>query len=150
MAGESRIRRILVGFDGSRPSRCALDLALELSTGLGAEVLALSVLPDTSHLETDEDREQAQAALRSELGEDLRRAQRYALRNDLRFSHRTVDGGDPAEVIASFAAEHGFDLVVLGDHGRERVTHPGLGRVASRLLREPCCPLLVAPVPAAH
>jgi nucleotide-binding universal stress UspA family protein len=148
MAGGSRIRRVLVGFDGSDASRCALDLALEVAGCLGAEVLALSVLPDTSHLETDEDRLAAEAGEREVLEVGLEPASRRALRGGLRFAHRAVAGGDPAEVISAFAAEHGFDLVVLGDHGRERAMHPGLGRVTSRLLRDPRCPVLISPAVA--
>ena len=39
--------------------------------------------------------------------------------------------------------EHGFDLVVVGDHGREQTTHRGIGQSVQALLRNHPCPVLV-------
>jgi nucleotide-binding universal stress UspA family protein len=54
-------RRILVGYDGSDDSAHALRVALSLAEGLGAEVVALSVVHTSPMLEVVED-EARQAA----------------------------------------------------------------------------------------
>ena len=48
--------------------------------------------------------------------------------------------GDPAAVIASEAK--GFDVVVMGTHGRGAIARLFLGSVAERLIRTSPCPVL--------
>lgn len=43
--------------------------------------------------------------------------------------------GDPANTILKVAAEGGYDLVVMGTHGRRGLTHALLGSVAERVVR---------------
>lgn len=139
-----RIRRLLVCFDGSAESNEATELALDLGRSLGAELTVFSVLPDTSHLETDEARHAAERAVRDRLDRDLDGIRAHATSVGVPLREATAPGGGPADTIARFADEHGFDLILIGSHGRERVTHGGLGRVVERLLGDPRCPVLVA------
>ncbi len=145
MATGGQLKRFLVGFDGSREAKQAVELAIDLATRLDAKITLFSVLPDTSHLETVEARERADEGARDQLDAQLTSARVHAAAAGVPLADVVVVGGDPAETIAHHAAEHGFDLVVIGSHGRERTTHGGLGRVVERLLREPHCPVLVAP-----
>lgn len=147
MAASGRLKRILVGFDGSREAGQAVELAIGLGAQLGAELALLSVLPDTSHLETLEAREQAEHAARARLEDHLGAARSHADDVGVHLIHLVVIGGEPADAIAHHAFEHGFDLVVIGSHGRERDTHGGLGRVVERLVRAPICPVLIAAEP---
>jgi nucleotide-binding universal stress UspA family protein len=136
---------LLVCFDGSPESKEAVELALDLGKALGAELTIFSVLADISHLETAEARRAAEYAAHERLDAHLGGFKQRAGAIGVRVSEASVVGGDPAEAIAGYAAEHGFDLVVIGSHGQERITHGGLGRVVERLLRDPKCPVLVAP-----
>lgn len=44
-------------------------------------------------------------------------------------------GGDPAQEILRYAAQHRIDLIVLGTHGRTGMSRLLLGSVAERVLR---------------
>lgn len=140
-----RIRRILVCLDGSDESRQGALLAIELARQVHAEITVLTVLPDDSYLETVESMKSAEDASRRSLTLGLDRALEIAQHSDIQFATVEIRDGDPASSIAAYAAEHGFDLLVIGSHGRERVTHAGLGKVLQRLLRDPSLPVLVVP-----
>lgn len=141
-----KIRRILVGYDGSAEADEAVRLALDLASALDAEVTILGVLPVTQHLETDEDRSlsehEARARFEREIAPFEKRASELAVKL---LALAIADGGDPANVIAKRAEEHGFDLVVVGNHGQDQLFHGGLGKVVERLLKNPHYPVLVAP-----
>jgi nucleotide-binding universal stress UspA family protein len=50
--------------------------------------------------------------------------------------------GEPASEIAEVARRGGFDLVVVGTHGRTGLRHALLGSVAERVVRKVACPVL--------
>lgn len=58
--------------------------------------------------------------------------------------------GPPAPEIVDFATQHGYDLIVLGTHGRTGLRHVVMGSVAERVLRTARCPVMAvkAPQPA--
>lgn len=126
------LRTILVPVDGSLPSLAALDLALALAVDYDATVELLHVIPPPDTLvpiETD-------ASLRF-LDDALDRARDVI--GD-RASHRTVVGEPLREIVA--AAGGGFDLIVMGTHGRTGRLHSLLGSVAEGVVRNAPCPVL--------
>jgi len=50
--------------------------------------------------------------------------------------------GTPAHTIAKHAKAGGFDLIVMGTHGRTGVSHVFMGSVAERVVRTAPCPVL--------
>ena len=50
--------------------------------------------------------------------------------------------GRPAPAIVEHAKSGGFDLIVMGTHGRTGVSHVVMGSVAERVLRKAPCPVL--------
>ncbi|MEO8901684.1 MAG: universal stress protein [Polyangiaceae bacterium] len=50
--------------------------------------------------------------------------------------------GDPATTIVEHAAQGGYDLLVLGTHGRTGIAHALLGSVAEKVVRSARCPVL--------
>ena len=50
--------------------------------------------------------------------------------------------GRPAHAIVEHAKSGGFDLIVMGTHGRTGVSHVVMGSVAERVLRKAPCPVL--------
>jgi len=52
--------------------------------------------------------------------------------------------GTPSEAIATLAADYDADLIIVGTHGRRGVERFVLGSVAEALIRNACCPVLVA------
>jgi nucleotide-binding universal stress UspA family protein len=54
----------------------------------------------------------------------------------------TVTTGRPAHVIVEQAKEGGFNLIVMGTHGRTGLSHVVMGSVAERVVRKAPCPVL--------
>ena len=57
-----------------------------------------------------------------------------------------IVAGNPHKRIASYAEEHGADLIVMGSAGRGGVRRVLLGSVAERTLRSTDIPVLVVDV----
>ncbi len=134
-------RRILVGFDGSKDAQGALRAAMALGAEIGGDVRVLLVVRPPAHAETPEELASAEAAERDNLSRGL-------LAFDDTTSGPAIDikvvfRDDPARALAEHAEEHGFDLVVVGCHGRDHVMHRRLGTSVEALLRSHPCPVLV-------
>jgi nucleotide-binding universal stress UspA family protein len=135
-------RRLLVGFDGSGEARYALRIARSLASDLGGEVHVLTVVTPRAHAETDEERLAMLEEERARLTETLSSVQPINGRDGPPISH-VIYHDEPAEALAAFALEHGFDLVVVGTHGRDKIMHRGVGRSLEALIRSHTCPVLV-------
>ncbi|HTU36613.1 MAG TPA: universal stress protein [Acidimicrobiales bacterium] len=140
--GGGVFRRILVGYDGSAEAQHALRVGTALAADLGGETHVLLVIRPGAHAETDDEREQALFAERANLSKGLG-ALASESHHGWDVTTEAVYADDPAQAIAAYAEEHGFDLVVVGGHGREQSTHRGLGRSLEALLRHHPCPVLV-------
>lgn len=128
-SGGQVFRRVLVGFDGSTDAGEALRCAIAMASVAQGEVVVLVVVSG-SRGETDEDRH---AAFETEAGR-LRAEAEHELRTWNGDSRLHVVADDrPARALSSYAEEHGFDVIVIGRHGRDRAAHGGLGRVAREL-----------------
>lgn len=57
------------------------------------------------------------------------------------------EAGDPATAIVEHAAQGGYDLLVLGTHGRSGLAHALLGSVAEKVVRRAPCPVLTVRTP---
>lgn len=130
-----------MGFDGSDEAKRALRVSKSLAADLGGEVHVLLVIAPRSHAETPEESAVALAAELATL------SAKFALegvdqRAETPVSHVVVDD-NPANAIAAFVREHGFDLVVLGRRGSDQMMHRGVGRSLEALLRSHPCPILV-------
>lgn len=134
-------RKILVGYDGSRAARKAVDTAVQLSTKDGAElfVLAVSQPPDIGDdVETEAVIEGSRRHHRGLLAE---------LRGELAKSgvkvHYEVAVGHPAEQIIYHADQHGVDVIVVGDRGRSKFARLLLGSVSKHVVQYAERPVLV-------
>lgn len=136
-------RRILVGYDGSDEARAALRAGEALASDLGADLRVLVVVRPPAHAETPEALELAEAAERENLSAGLV-ADRFPGRASDDLDVRVVFADHPAAALADHAEAHGFDLVVVGRHGRERATHRGIGHSLDALLRHSTVAVLVA------
>jgi nucleotide-binding universal stress UspA family protein len=143
--GGTGIGRIVVGVDGSAPSRAALDWAIRLARLGGCEVIAVYATRAHSRLrvgaappaEFDTDRV-LRAAFEKEWCKRLVAAG---------IPHRTVvREGRPASVLAEVAEQVGADLIVVGRRGRGGVAEFVLGSVSHELTLHADRPvLLVSP-----
>jgi nucleotide-binding universal stress UspA family protein len=135
-------RRVLVGFDGSRHARQALRAAISLAAAAGGEV-GVVIVVSASHGETDEDRQRAFEAEAAPLGAAAEAELSASHRPDTAITVHLAPGDRPAQALSNNAEERGFDLLVVGRHGRDVATHPGLGRAARELAEKTGCPLLL-------
>ncbi|HXN60028.1 MAG TPA: universal stress protein [Acidimicrobiales bacterium] len=141
-AGGGVFRRVLVGYDGSPEAQHALQVAAALAADLRGETDVLLVIRPGAHAETPEERDRALQADRDNLSKGLS-SMRTLSTHPWDVSTEAVYADDPAQAIASYAEAHGFDLIVVGGHGREQMTHRGIGRSLEALLRHHPCPVLV-------
>ena len=135
------IRKILLAFDGSEPSRKALSFAMDLARNHNAELAVLTVaevpqLPED--VETTAILEQSQAAhqkLLESVGDELRSSGRQAS------LHLAV--GHPAHQILGEASQLGVDVIVLGHRGRGLLDRWRLGSVTHRVISYAECAVTV-------
>jgi nucleotide-binding universal stress UspA family protein len=59
--------------------------------------------------------------------------------------HDFLESGSAAATIVEVAKKWGADLIVMGSHGRGKVTGILMGSVSQDVLRQAPCPILVAP-----
>ncbi len=134
--------RILVAIDGSEASNRAFGKALELAALAKADLTALAIegpLPAyaATIAEVDEVKREKDLffdALAS-------RAREQAARDGIELTV-VVRAGHAAEVISSFAAEGGYDLIVLGHKGHFLRDHL-LGSTADRVAEHAACPVMI-------
>jgi nucleotide-binding universal stress UspA family protein len=142
-----RFTRILVPTDFSPASDAALATAKDLAERFGASIHLLHVLEDpyaTSAYATE-----VYGFLPQGLRESWQQNAEARLLTLLPAEERTRFGGTtgvlfgpPAKTIVEHAADNGFDLIVMGTHGRGGVAHLLLGSVAERVVRSARCPVL--------
>jgi universal stress protein A len=143
-------QRILVPFDFSEPSTKAVDYAALLAARLGASIRLLhvydppdsmaAIVPGTS---VAEEERSARGIATREL-ERLERAVKAAgsVRVDI-----AVAAGSPVDEILRHAAEGGFDLIVMGTHGRTGLSRLIVGSVTEGVMRRAQVPVLVVHLP---
>jgi len=125
--------KILVAYDGSEPSRKALDKAIEMARCSGAELALLTVTESVCPLGVTEHE--------CGLMDDILRRQTEeilgSIKKDLEVRSVAVKTmvrrGAPAEEIVRAAREESADMIVVGSHGRHGASKLLLGSVSSRV-----------------
>lgn len=142
-------RKILCPVDFSDPSRAAMKEALAIAGKVQGTVHLLHVVEPLPGTHRDEGLPAA-VALKDLEGQarmalaELRREAEAALPGGI--SDEVAAGGAPADEVARAAQAGGFDLVVVGTHGRRGLRRLVLGSVAEAVVRgAPCSVLVVRP-----
>jgi nucleotide-binding universal stress UspA family protein len=143
-------RRVLAGFDGSPDSAEALRAAVAIAACDGGHVVALSAVRYPTHADGDQDQDSEGRSLR-EMAEEVFGELRASLPpgSTVRMSAQVLycDPGSPGQAVTGYAAEHGFDVLVLGRHGAGRRRKSRLGQVASLAAGACPVPVLLASAP---
>jgi nucleotide-binding universal stress UspA family protein len=126
------LQAILVPMDGSPPSLAALEHAVALAQDYGATIDVLHVTPPADPLSPS-----VRQDIERTMDAAVERAQASLAR---RVSRRTTIGDPLREIIES--ARAGFDLIVMGTHGRVGRLHAMLGSTAEGVVRNAPCPVL--------
>jgi nucleotide-binding universal stress UspA family protein len=139
--------RLLVPTDFSPCSDAALGCAKRMAAKMSGSVCLLHVIeqpptgvtfgselcaPESLHARQAQT-ENARVELGRRMLADSR--SRIAVTGDIVF-------GASAAMISAYAADHAFDLIVMGTHGRSGIAHLLMGSVAESVIRTARCPVL--------
>ena len=134
--------RILVAIDGSDASNRAFAKAVELAELTRSRLTALAIEgPLPAYAATIGEVEEVKRE-KDLFFEDLARRARAEAREAGVEVDVEVRAGHAAEVISSFAASGGYDLVVLGHRGHFLRDHL-LGSTADRVAEHAPCPVMI-------
>ncbi|HWA73983.1 MAG TPA: universal stress protein [Polyangiaceae bacterium] len=143
----AKISKILVPVDLSSCSRSALNQALSLARELRAtiQILHVTELP-RFHKEPKVASEGGNVPLR-EYALAEARAELSAFLEPIPAGEREklatiIEAGSPRESILGHAKRDGYDLIVMGTHGRTGRVHALAGSVAESVVRMAPCPVL--------
>jgi nucleotide-binding universal stress UspA family protein len=138
-------RRVLVGWDASADAAEALSAAAAIVSGAG-HVVALTVVPAGPGAEAVDEQLSERAAARRRVEERFERVRGSAAAG-VRMSLQIVEDRQVGPAVCAYAAEHGFDLLVLGRHGEGGALRSRLGRVAETAARNSQVPVLLLGAP---
>ncbi len=145
-------QRILVPVDYSEHSRHSVRVAAELAVKVGATVDIVHVwdrptyVSDGVMVRRQGEEQRSLADLIRENAESDMNAflAKLELPAGVKLNHRMCTG-EPAQRLVEEARTGGYDLIVVGTHGRAGVLHLLLGSTAERLIRLSPVPVLVIP-----
>lgn len=144
-----KYKRILVAVDGSETSDLALQEAIDLTRDQKCNLRIIHILDEAivKYAETYIDYKTLWALYKKE-GQDLiERINKQLTHENIDFSADLVvlkvNKGRLAEKIAAEAKKWHADLLVIGTHGRQGISHFFLGSVAERVLRLTSMPVLL-------
>jgi nucleotide-binding universal stress UspA family protein len=128
---EPRWSKVFCPVDFSEESRAALLAAADLSRRMGAELTLF-------HAESADSMIQAASSPAGQLGDWRREAERLGV---VRVTTASAPG-QPATAIVEAATQGGFDLIVMGTHGRTGRRGMLIGSVTESVVRSSRVPVL--------
>jgi universal stress protein A len=144
-------RSILVPVDYSEASQRALELALTLDPG--AEVTVVHAWDRPAYVgeqviaHPDGSRRSLSELIRENAERDMTDfLSRVRNPTGKAYKHRLISG-EPVTAIIEEASQPGYDLLVVGTHGRTGMTKLLLGSVTEKLIRLSPIPVLTVPPP---
>lgn len=144
-------RSILVPVDYSEPSQRALELALTLDAGADVTVVHAWDRPayvgEQVVAHPDGSRRSLSELIRENAERDMTDfLARVRNSTGKAFEHRLITG-EPVTAIIEEASRPGYDVMVVGTHGRTGMTKLLLGSVTEKLIRLSPIPVLTVPPP---
>ena len=141
------INKILVATDGSEIALRGAQYAAYLANKLGCKVTLIHVVdlaatPLSVAAANEELRRKFQEELK-EAGRSIIRLSQKPLADAGIAANYEVSSGKPAEVICKLAAEDNFDLIIVGNRGRGKISSCILGSVSEEIARVAPCPVMV-------
>jgi universal stress protein A len=134
------VRKILHPSDFSEQAERAFQAAYDLAKRYDAELTLLHVIPSNAAFDDAYAFLPPEPALRSQAELQLEAIKPPDTAVALQ---REVVEGDPGEEIVHFAKNGGYDLIVMGSHGRRWLSRLLLGSAVQDVLRSAPCPVLV-------
>jgi len=138
-------KKIMVGYDGTKFSDCALKEAIALAKESGAKLLLVTAPEINVEL-------QAMAPETNELMEekartDLEMAAAKVKKAGLTCETKIVVTTSAQEALVATAKKNKIDLIVLGTHGRTGLVRLLMGSTTARVIGHAPCSVLVVRCP---
>ena len=145
------IKNVLCPIDCSQGSKVALEYGLFIAKHFGGHAHVLHVWHVSTHIRPDLSvwlETQGQQPVAKVVEAEARaETQRFLAEIGPEAAGVAVHvvEGEPWRVITDLAERDGFDLIVMGTHGRSGFAQLALGSVAERVVRHAPCPVLTVP-----
>ena len=138
------ITKILVGVDFSPPSDKAVALAVDLAKKLGASISLLHVYQIPAFAFPETIVPAPPETIDRMIKENKKHLEQIAVEVRAAGVTATPDllPGSPFVELVGRAKQGGFDLIVVGTHGRTGLRHALLGSVAEKVVRKSPIPVL--------
>jgi nucleotide-binding universal stress UspA family protein len=143
-------KRLLVATDGSELSTKAVGSAVELAAAIGAELVALYVVPHypVSYFEggisiSTDDVSRTEKRWAEDGQAIVDQVQQTAAAKGVSAKGVTLRSGLVAESILSTASKQACDLIVMASHGRKGIQRVLLGSETQQVLTHSSIPVLV-------
>lgn len=144
--GESRYKRILVGYDGSQNADRALSRAASIAKEQGASLKVVYVLNVPILASAPFAPPPIPQGVFDDLMKDGKEIVSRAIRavsSMIPQASGSLEVGYPAESILDTATKDGYDLIVLGRRGVSRIERFLLGSVAGSVMNHSKCDVLI-------
>jgi nucleotide-binding universal stress UspA family protein len=143
MAASRKIKRIVVGLDGSADSQAALGWALDMAKGMGSTVTAVYAVDLPSFYPEPAVTLQFDDGWRKTMRMQFEETWCKPLREAGTRYRAVMEDGRAASVISRVAQAEGADIIVVGRRGRGGVAELILGSVSHELVLRSRIPVLV-------
>ena len=138
-------KKIMVGYDGTKFSDCALKEAISLAKGSGAKLLLVSA-PEIN-IELQAMAPEANKIMEEKARTDLDLAAAKVKKAGLACEKKIVIAASAQEALVETAKKGKVDLIVLGTHGRTGLVRLLMGSTTARVIGHAHCNVLVARCP---
>lgn len=141
------ITNILVATDGSETALHGVQYAAYLASKLGCKITLLHVvelqaIPLSIALSDDASRNKFKEEVQEAGRSIIRLSQKPLAEAGIAASYEVLEGR-PADVICQYVNDGNFDLVIVGNRGRSKVSRMIMGSVSENVVRSAACPVLV-------
>ena len=136
---DTKTKEILIAVDGSQNSYNAVRKAQEIIDFKGSSVEILSVKASLEEfpVEIRTDEEWLKKCLTKQdeiMNEILEKTSAILEENNINSSKKTLLQGDTAEEILKYTEKNHKDIIIMGSHGREGLSHLILGSISKIIL----------------
>ncbi len=149
-----KLSRILVPIDFSDCSRTAFDYAVTLANTFGATIDLIHVWEVPPYIPPEamvgvpgHDTQTLADVAHGTAEQEMRRFVKDLESDGVHVERTLLDSGDPGRTIVDVADKEGYDMIVLGTHGRTGLSHLLMGSVAERVVRHSSRPVLTVRAP---
>ena len=138
-------KKIMVGYDGTKFSECALKEAMALAKGSAAKLLLVSA-PEID-VEFQAMAPEANELMEKKARTDLDLAAAKVKKAGLSCETKIVVTTSTQEALVETAKKNKVDLIVLGTHGRTGLVRLLMGSTTARVIGHAPCNVLVVRCP---